>query len=274
MMRLIDLSSQEIAYSTKYLQYMLVDSRKNPKRKVLVNGSPKTGTTWMLKMIQSIPGYHEVGNFDGDIARYHTVQAGDVVHGHDFLSPELAEILEKNTIKVVLMIRDPRDQLISRVFHIRRVQDHAWHERLKAVGMDEAIMLCIEGGDGLPGTRTMIELTQTWLDNRIKIVWVRYEELLAETVKEFQRVVDYLGIQMSDALLESIVARNQFERLASGKKFWKETRKQGQADPNSHFRKGITGDWQNYFNKAHKELFKQQAGDKLIELGYEKDLNW
>jgi hypothetical protein len=274
MMRLIDLSSQEIAYSTKYLQYILIDSRKNLKRKVLVNGSPKTGTTWMLKMIQSIPGYHEVGNFNGEIERYHTVQAGDVVHGHDFLSPELAEILEKNAIKVVLMIRDPRDQLISRVFHILRVEEHAWHQRLKAVSMDEAIMLCIEGGDGLPGTRTMIELTQTWLDNRLKIVWVRYEELLAETVKEFHRVVGYLDIQMSEALLESIVARNRFERLASGKKFWKETRKQGQADPNSHFRKGITGDWHNYFNEAHKDKFKQQAGDKLIELGYEKDLNW
>jgi hypothetical protein len=172
------------------------------------------------------------------------------------------------------MIRDPRDQLISRVFHIRRVEDHAWHQRLKAASMDEAIMLCIEGGDGLPGTRAMIELTQTWLDNRLKIVCVRYEELLADTVKEFHRVVGYLDIQMSEALLESIVSRNQFERLASGKKFWKETRKQGQADPSSHFRKGITGDWRNYFTEAHKDKFKQEAGDKLIELGYEKDLNW
>jgi hypothetical protein len=228
----------------------------------------------MLKMVQSIPGYHEVGNFNGEIARYHRVQTGDVVHGHDFLSPELAEILEKNGIKVVLMIRDPRDQLISRVFHIRRVEDHAWHDRLKAASMDDAIMLCIKGGDGLPDMRTMIELTQTWFDNRLKIVCVRYEELLAEPIKEFHRVVNYLDIHMSEALLESIVARNQFERLATGKKFWKETRKKGQADPNSHFRKGITGDWQNYFNKAHKDLFKQQAGDKLIELGYEKDLNW
>jgi hypothetical protein len=274
MMRLIDLSSQEIAHSAKTLRYVLLDSRKNPKRKVLVNGSPKTGTTWMLKMIESIPGYHEVGNFNGEIARYHTVQAGDVVHGHDWLSPELAEILDRNAIRVVLMIRDPRDQLISRVFHIRRVQDHAWHERLKAVSMEEAISLCIEGGDGVPGTRTMIELTQTWLDNRINIVYVRYEELLAEPVKEFHRVVDYLGIEMTDALVESIVARNQFERLATGKKFWKESRKQGQADPNSHFRKGITGDWQNYFNEDLKQKFKEAAGDKLIELGYEKDMNW
>lgn len=274
MMRLIDLSSLELAHSAYYLRYVLLDGRKNPKQKVLVNGSPKTGTTWMLKMIESIPGYHEVGNFNGEIARYHTVKTGDVVHGHDWLSPELAEILNKNAIKVVLMIRDPRDQLISRVFHIRRVQDHAWHQRLNTVSMDEAIMLCIEGGDGLPGTRTMIELTQTWLDNRLDIICVRYEELLAEPVNEFNRVVDYLGIKMADTLLESIVARNQFERLASGKKFWKETRKQGQADPDSHFRKGIIGDWQNYLNDEHKDKFKQMAGDKLIELGYEKDLKW
>lgn len=273
-MRLIDISGQELALTAKYLHYRLIDGRKNPLRRVLVNGSPKTGTTWMLKMIQSIPGYHGIGNFDGDIARYNAVKPGEVVHGHDWCTPELANILTNNQIKVVLMVRDPRDQLISRVFHIRRVTDHAWHDRFNTVSLDDAILLCIEGRDGLPGMRTMIELNQSWLESQMPIVCVRYEDLLAEPVKEFGRVVDYLEIHLSDSLLESIVARNQFERLASGKKFWKETRKPGQADPDSHFRKGITGDWQNYFTAIHKEKFKEAAGDKLIVLGYEKDYSW
>ena len=66
----------------------------------------------------------------------------------DLSSQELAEILKMIAFMIVLMIQDPRDLLISRVFHIRRVQDHAWHQRLKAVSMDEAIMFCIEGRDG------------------------------------------------------------------------------------------------------------------------------
>ena len=28
------------------------------------------------------------------------------------------------------------------------------------------------------------------------------------------------------------------------------------------------------FNEKHKNLFKQEMGKELIQLGYEKDLNW
>jgi hypothetical protein len=40
------------------------------------------------------------------------------------------------------------------------------------------------------------------------------------------------------------------------------------------FRSGKTGEWAKHFTEAHKKLFKDVAGDLLIRLGYEKDLNW
>jgi hypothetical protein len=70
------------------------------------------------------------------------------------------------------------------------------------------------------------------------------------------------------------VSRNRFERLTVGRKFWQRARKQGEADPNSHFRKGIEGDWKNHLKPDHIARLKEVAGDKLIELGYEKDFNW
>ncbi len=41
-----------------------------------------------------------------------------------------------------------------------------------------------------------------------------------------------------------------------------------------HLRKGKNGDWKNYFSEVHKEIFKEIAGETLIKLGYEKDMNW
>lgn len=274
MKRLFSLSKDELAFSKLASNYLRNDGVQNLLQKVLVTGSPKTGTTWMVKLISSIPGYKEVGNFDGEIRRYNTVQAGDVVHGHDWYTPELADLLTKNQIKVVLLLRDPRDQLISRVFHIRRVETHPWHQRLNEVSLDEAIMLCIEGRDGLPGTRTMIELTQSWLNHGTDQAVVRYENLLKNPKEEFSRVLEYLEVRLSDEFLEAIIARNQFERLSGGRKFWKPARKQGEEDPKSHFRKGIIGDWKNYLKPDHIARLKQVAGDKLIELGYEEDLTW
>ena len=274
MKRLLNLSSQELLYSTKSLQYLLIDGRGIPKDKILVNGSPKTGTTWMVKLINSIPGYQEIGNFNGDLKQYRGVKPGDVVHGHDWYTDKLARIFHENGINVVLMIRDPRDQLVSRVFHVRRVGTHAWNEELAGTNLDEAIMLCIEGRNGLPGTRTMIELTQSWLESDFDLLSVRYEDLIEDTEKEFRRVLGYLDIDLPDSLINSIIERNQFERLSGGRRFWRQARQQGQADPESHFRKGIVGDWKNYLKESHKSRFKEVAGDKLVELEYEDDLDW
>ncbi len=38
--------------------------------------------------------------------------------------------------------------------------------------------------------------------------------------------------------------------------------------------KGSIGGWQTYFKEEHKDAFKKVAGDLLIELDYEQDLNW
>ena len=40
------------------------------------------------------------------------------------------------------------------------------------------------------------------------------------------------------------------------------------------FRSGKTGEWKKHFTDEHKKIFKDVAGDLLIQLGYEKDNNW
>ena len=40
------------------------------------------------------------------------------------------------------------------------------------------------------------------------------------------------------------------------------------------FRKGIVGEWNNLFNKSHKNIFKNTMGELLIKTGYEKDFYW
>ena len=78
---------------------------------------------------------------------------------------------------MILMVRDPRDQLVSRMFHVKRSTNHVWNERLKAMDNDEALMLCIEGCEKLPGMRDMIALAQSWLTNNAECLAIRYEEL-------------------------------------------------------------------------------------------------
>lgn len=274
--QILNIAGEELKYSFASFRHRLRSSNRHLE-KVLVNGSPKTGTTWMLKMMVSVPGYQgaRAYNFQGDIDQYRQMLPGEVVHGHDPYTTELGNILFDAGVKVILMIRDPRDRLVSHMFHIKRDATLPWHEAMKEMSDEEALLVCIEGGlDKLPNVEQMQDLTQSWLGAGDKALCVKYEDLILDPMSQLHRVFQYLDIVANDKLLEAIVERNRFERMSIGSKVWKAVRKPGQQDATSHFRKGIVGDWKNHFKKEHVQRFKELAGQTLVDLGYEKDLNW
>ena len=258
----------------------LVSGRSHPPAKVLVNGVPKSGTTWVYRLIDSVPGYTHVGNFKGDLGRYDSVRPGDVIHSHDWPTPALTAALERNHIRVVCVSRDPRDQLVSRMFHLKRDTEHRWQPIIAKMNEDEALMLCIEGRPAgnnlplLPGAVAWIEFTHQWQQKFPHACHLHYERLLANTEEETRRLFRYLGVEVSGRLHQAIIRRNRFERASVGQKIWQKARQPGQADDKSHFRKGITGDWRNYFQPHHSQRFKELTGNALIELGYETNNNW
>ena len=70
----------------------------------------------------------------------------------------------------------------------------------------------------------------------------------------------FLGAEAGEETVRRCVSAASFEKLAQG-------RERGQEDPTSFFRKGVVGDWKNVFTDKDKQLFKEEAGDLLIELG-------
>ena len=101
----VGLALEEARYYWPALRYRLGAGRQ-PSAKLLVNGVPKSGTTWMVRMLASLPGYQTAGNFRGEIARYQTVRPGDVIHGHDWYTAELQKTVQANGIQVILVVRD------------------------------------------------------------------------------------------------------------------------------------------------------------------------
>jgi hypothetical protein len=95
---------------------------------------------------------------------------------------------------------------------------------------------------------------------------VRYEDLLENTPKELERLLEFLGADASEQVVNRCVDAASFEKLSGG-------RRRGQEAP-SFFRKGVAGDWRNVFTEQNRRDFKAAAGDLLIELGYEEDDTW
>jgi Sulfotransferase domain len=67
--------------------------------------------------------------------------------------------------------------------------------------------------------------------------------------------------------VEHCVSSASFEKLSRG-------RERGQEDVTSFYRKGVAGDWKNFFTERDKQIYKEEAGELLIRLGYENDHDW
>jgi hypothetical protein len=96
---------------------------------------------------------------------------------------------------------------------------------------------------------------------------VYYEGLSMKPEERVRRLLEFLGAGAGDETVRRCVESASFERLSRG-------RQRGQEDPSSFFRKGIVGDWQNVFTEEDKRVFKEEAGDLLIKLGYEESDQW
>ncbi|MGH2581921.1 MAG: sulfotransferase domain-containing protein, partial [Anaerolineales bacterium] len=99
-----------------------------------------------------------------------------------------------------------------------------------------------------------------WLDHA-EVLSIRYEDLM-------QNSGDLIG-----AVFDHVVARGfSFSRERS--EAVRALTDSIHPENSPTFRKGMIGGWREHFNEEHKALFKQLCGELLVDLGYEKTLNW
>lgn len=94
-----------------------------------------------------------------------------------------------------------------------------------------------------------------------------YEDHLEKPHETLRELFGILGADTGPEIIESVLEANSFEKLSEG-------RARGQEASDTFFRKGISGDWREVFTERDKGIFKEEAGDLLVELGYEEDLSW
>jgi hypothetical protein len=86
---------------------------------------------------------------------------------------------------------------------------------------------------------------------------VRYEDMLAGAAGQLRRVFHWLGLDISDADLESLVESQSFERLPAEHR-----------GPDRIFRAAQPGLWRENLSADEQEVVERVMGSKLRELGY------
>lgn len=251
-----------------------------PQKVLFVAGLPKSGTTWLERMITSYPGWHDL--LIPDVAAHELRTGGShdyelpddmfsrfdrmlvLTKMHSWGSAHNVEVLRRAGVRYVVLHRDLRDVAVSNHFYVKGTPWHPEHPRYKDADLQEGLR--IFGERTLPAYAEWVRLWHTNRDPAMSLEF-RYEDMLSDAAGVMTQIARHFGLDDSPETVGAIVERNSFKSLSKG-------RAAGQESGQSFFRKGVSGDWRNHFTPELREQYKAVIGGFLIDYGYETDMTW
>lgn len=242
----------------------------------LIHAIPKCGIHFIQKTIEEMTGQECLpkGRVSGEMVA--TSQAGGtVVCFHGPYSESQLKIMKRHNARLISMIRDPRDALVSLVFHLRHfkgkgsLRDFLYVvPNFDELSFDEQLKSVMTHPDS---RYNYIELYK----NRVK--WrtypnacrVRYERLVGSKGggDDLLQLVEVVNICRFIGKEENID-----ECIAIADKIYNQ---HGDEEADGKlFHHAQIGSWKVFFNDEHKAIAKRRLGQLLINLGYEKNLDW
>lgn len=249
------------------------------------NSFPKSGTHLLTQVLAGLTqfgpavdsGLPPVVNFDGAsgqplplfeiMGQLTRLRPGDISYGHLHAYPEVLDLLCRLGWAVYFIYRDPRDVVVSHVHYVTEMaSEHVHHDYYlnQLYSFDERLKVSILGRPELdipfPGIAQRFAPYLPWLE-RPEVLPLRYEDFITQPLETIGQVFDHA---VARGFHTSLARREAISCLLAA------------IDPKRSptFRSGKVGGWRQHLNGENRSLFKQQAGELLIVLGYEKDHNW
>lgn len=228
----------------------------------------KAGSQWINKILQRLMFDRLVLPFDGENSQFlqTPIQAGKVYPTLYLTKEQFDSVATPKNHRRFVMIRDLRDTLVSLYFSLKvshyLPDDLAWlRSALTERGQEAGLLHTLQ--EHLPKSAAIQE---SWL--RAGESLVKYEDLLENDHAILERVLlDQCELNVPRPYFNAVVEACRFENLTGG-------RRRGHEDVTAHERKGIRGDWHNYFTPKLTRAFKERFGDLLIATGYENHRDW
>ncbi len=247
------------------------------------NSKPKSGSHLLLQILNGFTQIMPYQYVDADpirtierdgrrktkeeiLAELKRSPAGVISWGYVDATKENASFLTAAGRVNYFIYRDPRDMLISQVFFATDMHgEHGMHDYYNSLpDFGARLNVAITGidRDGLKmvSVKQRYEGVFQWLEQK-NVMCIRFEELINNrdaTLNSMLDEVEKTGYKIPTPREKAL---SILVDAINPKK--------------SHtFRSGKTGGWSQHFTEDHKKLFKEVAGDLLIQLGYEKNNDW
>lgn len=183
---------------------------------------------------------------DNKIVKFHHATPIEIVNAMELAKKENNY---KLNLKILGIVRNPRDQGVSFCFHNRYHKKHNFPEKKFATDEEALKYTILESSHFKHETDNMLQYMMPgyYVNSLIKnndyypYRWINYEALLLKTEEIVHEILNFLEVNIRDAVINAIVKKHSFKSRAK--------RKPGQEKRDDLWRrKGITGDWENHFD--------------------------
>ena len=249
--------------------------------RIFVNSLPKSGTNLITRTLSQFPYIYRPLcrtlsepklSVDRIITRLENIKTNQFLIGHLWYDDKYQDAMQKRSVKQIVVIRDLRDVLISKLFYIlNNDRDHILHSKLNTIQSISKQLEMLLIGCKLPNEDIRDDLTglvyewskfKKWI-NQKSVIIVKFEDLIGESgggskdnqVRVVKTISQFLDIEMSNKHIDEVCRKIFYSKSKT-------------------FRSGKIGGWKECFDNDLEGKFKYYLGDELINLGYETDMEW
>lgn len=242
---------------------------RNIGPKVVLNSLPKSGTHLLESMFFQLPLMRHSGKrtlrsetqslIDPKLKVISKLKKGQFLLAHMQFDSSIVQTANTNDVKIIHLIRDPRDVLLSHLNYIQNMDTTQKSHRFISqydTKLDKLKAMIVGKQDVLEPFPLVLKKFQPWM-NQQHVLCVKFEHLIGpngggtqeDQTQAVKKILDFISIEINNEELEQIC----------GKIF---------SSKSSTFNKGKIGNWKRALTPEEAKWLNEAIGNEINNYNY------
>ena len=180
--------------------------------------------------------------------------------------------LQKNPdVKIINVIRNPKDTIVSYYHHYKNDPSTG----LFTGSFNDFFQLAKNGKVCWGDIFDHYDGWYNFLKKRESSLILKYEDMKKDLARNVKKISSFLNYDLSEEALDAIVEKATFKNMKKDPKLNQKGDAESAEDDEkfANLRKGVVGDWENYFSEEQSQFIDAKCNEHLEPIGLRFEYN-